>query len=293
MSERSMAGLLRLREVTRRARGIPGAVLLLEPVRRWFTRERRSAVVRYDRNVLIEVSLGEHMGSHLFWYGAYSRDILATLDRLLTPGMVVLDVGANIGEISLAAAGRVAPGGRVYSFEPSAPLAAQLRRNAALNADLMIEVVPSALGATAGRATLFDASEDFADGSRHGGVVSLFQSHRNDVPTGETAVITLDEYVTGAGLARTDLIKIDVEGAELAVLQGASRTLERFRPPLIIEVQKTTSRAAGYAQRDLLDLLTPLGYRFKRIGRRGRLSPITPESLGPFQNVLCLPPTRR
>lgn len=284
--------LERLRPFTVAARRLPGMVVLLEHLRRRYARRPAASVIAFDRDLALEVQLDEHMGSHLFWYGAYSRDILSLLDRLLGPGMTVLDVGANIGEITLAAGARVEPGGRVFAFEPAPSLATRLQANIARNRPLGIEVVPVALSDTAGRATLFDASATFPDGSRHGGVVTLFPSERCDVPAGETPVMTLDAFVEQRRLERLDLVKIDVEGAELAVLRGGLASLRRFQPWVIAEVQEETSRAAGYAQREILDLLAGIGYRFMTIGRRATLTALTVDTMAAFQNVLCVPPSR-
>src|SRR5690606_31178360 len=147
--------LLKLRHLTVRARSIPGAVLGLETIRRAFARRPEQAIVTYDRGLRIEVRIGEHMGSHLFWYGAYNRDLLALLDRLLRPGMVVLDIGANIGEIALACAARIGAGGVVYAFEPSGRVVSLLRRNIGLNPSLQLEVVEQALGDHSGRGQLY------------------------------------------------------------------------------------------------------------------------------------------
>lgn len=280
--------LLKLRALTVWARTIPGAVIGLEAIRRSFARRPERAVVEYDRSLRIEVRIGEHMGSHLFWYGAYNRDLLALLDRLLSPGMLVLDIGANIGEIALACAARVSPGGRVYAFEPCESVAGLLRRNADLNASLELEIVEEALGERSGRGQLYDAAGLFEDGSEHGGVLTMYASPERSTPVGEVEVGTLDRFVEGRRISRLDLIKIDVEGGELAVLKGGLQAIEKFRPALLIEVQQETSRAAGYDQREILDILQPLGYRFYRVGRRGRTREIAADRLASFQNVLCV-----
>ncbi len=264
-------------------------VLLLEPLRRAMSHVKAGAVIRYDRGQQLEVQLGEHMGSHLFWYGAYSRDVLAVLDRIVPTGGVAVDVGGNIGEISLAMASRVGPEGKVYAFEPSGLMAERLRANVRRNTGFNVEVVPHALGATAGRGTLYDAGGAFADGTRHEGVLTLYPTQERQHAVGETSVTTLDAFLAQRGISRLDVLKVDVEGAELFVLQGARETLLRFRPYVVIEVQEETSRAAGYNEQDLLRFLGELGYTFETIGRHGRLRSLTVATLGAFQNVLCTP----
>lgn len=281
-----------LRGLTTRLRRIPGTVFLLEPVRRWFCAAPRTRVVRDFDGTRLEVRIDEHMGSHIFWYGSYSREILLVLDRILRPGMRVLDVGANIGEVALYAAKRVAPGGSVICFEPMSPLAAVLRENIRRNAATNVEVVPKAVAEQAGQAVLYAPGERFHDGSAHAGLATLYGKGERAVPAGSIEVTTLDRFVEEAKLDRVDLIKIDVEGAELPVLRGAAGVLASHHPWLIIEVQRETSAAAGYDQSEILTVLAGQGYTFARIGRRGRLAPLTVETLENFQNVLAVPPGR-
>jgi len=97
---------------------MPGAILLLEYLRKAFAgADRKITIDDFDGSLTIDLRLNEHLQSQIFWYGYYSRDIVMTMDRILTPGMVVFDVGANIGEISLCAARRVGSEGGVYSFD--------------------------------------------------------------------------------------------------------------------------------------------------------------------------------
>ncbi|MEO8139888.1 MAG: FkbM family methyltransferase [Gemmatimonadota bacterium] len=287
----SPALVLALRRLTVPARTIRGAILLLEPIRRYFTRVGGSYTVRYDRDLLIDLSLDQHMESQIFWYGAYSRDVLMLLDRLLRPGMTVVDAGANIGEIALAAGARVGASGCVLAFEPQPDLTERLRRHVAAN-QLQTTIRVSELGLSdrSATATLFASAGAYADGSHHNGLASLYQSACRGQPVSSIRLVTLDSFLETAPVDHLDLIKVDVEGAELAVLQGARGTLGRFRPALIVEVQQESSLAAGYDQRNILDFLAPFGYQFFTILRGGRLRPLTAESLQPFQNVLCRVP---
>ena len=104
--------LFLLRALTTRLRNIPGAVMAMEPLRKRLVRLNRRIVVNdFDGDLKFEADLGGHMGSQIFWYGSYSRHVLRILDLILQPGMTVLDVGANAGEISVFAAKRVGEDG--------------------------------------------------------------------------------------------------------------------------------------------------------------------------------------
>ncbi len=149
-----------------------------------------------------------------YWIGNYELPIQEALGRLLAPGGVFYDVGANAGFFSLLAAKRVGAAGRVYAFEPLGENLASLREQVEVNALEQVEVVEGAVGASTGTAEL-----SFAPGQNS-------EAHLGD-PRGAgertmtVPVTTLDDFV--AAHRRPTLVKIDVEGAEIAVLAGAAR----------------------------------------------------------------------
>jgi FkbM family methyltransferase len=283
--------LLGLRAMTTRLRAIPGLVLLLESVRRYYRRHTKPILVSdFDGSIRLELRLDEHMGSQIFWFGSYSLEILRVLDRLLLPGMVVVDAGANIGEVSLFAAKRVQPGGRVFSFEPVPELATRLRHHVELNGFAGVEVLERGLADHQGQADIYTPGTPFRDGTVHDGLATLYASSDRRTRIGSVSLTTVDAFALERGLNRIDLLKVDVEGAELPVLGGAREVLAVHQPWVIVEVQQETSEAAGYRHGDILTYLGTFGYRFAKIARRGRLDPITAETLGSFQNVLGIPP---
>ena len=265
-------------------------VVLLEGVRRYYKHHTKPILVPdFDGSIRLEVRLDEHMGSQIFWFGSYSLEILRVLDRLLVPGMVVVDAGANIGEVSLFAAKRVRPGGRVFSFEPVPELATRLRHHVELNGFAVVEVIERGLADREGKANIYTPGMPFRDGTMHDGMATLYASADRGTLVGSIPLTTLDAFAHERGLNRIDLLKVDVEGAELPVLGGAREVLDVHRPWVIVEVQQETSEAAGYRHRDILTYLGNFGYRFAKIARRGRLETITAETLGSFQNVLGIP----
>lgn len=142
----------------------------------------------------------------------YEPEMRRWLDDLLRPGMVVADVGANIGYISLFAARRVGPSGRVVAVEPGPDNLSFLRRNVEANRMPWIEIIPCAAGAVKKRDTLYL------------GTIGTTHSLHGATPGARTLTIdvaALDEIVPG----RLDLAKIDAEGSELDVLAGMSRLL--------------------------------------------------------------------
>lgn len=282
-----------MRRITIKLKHIPGAIIIINSLRQFFAKRKDCVTVTdYDGDLTVTLCLNEHMQSQIFWYGYYSRDIVLLLDKILQPGMVMVDVGANIGEITMAAAHRVGPGGRVFAFEPMSSLYARLREHIEANRLGQVTVVKCGLSDQVGSAQLFSASETFHDGTEHQGLGTLYSSTARATPTETIEIDTLDKFIGGRDLAQVDLIKIDVEGAELPVLKGAGNVLARFRPYLVIEIQHETSEQAGYKASDILEFLEPLGYRFYTIGRKAKLTALSAETLRPFQNVLCAPSER-
>jgi FkbM family methyltransferase len=163
--------------------------------------------------------------------GLYQRDLAALLKARLAPDAIVADIGANIGVVSVLLSG-LCPEGHVYAFEPVAENYAHLAANVAVN---------ELQNVTAHRVALFDTDGEIEveyDATYPGG------SH---VGEGGTAVPSLrfDTWAQRQSLDRLDLVKVDVEGAELAVLAGAAETLRRFRPIVVIECNPVTLARFG------------------------------------------------
>jgi FkbM family methyltransferase len=179
---------------------------------------------------------------------AYRSDAIGIEAR---PGDVVIDGGACWGDTALYFADRVGPEGRVYAFEFSPDSLGVLQGNLRLNEQLAerVEIVPEALWDRVGESIAFGEL----------GQLTSLTAPRTDANDGRVVTTTLDEWVERAGIERVDLIKLDVEGAELRVLKGAERTIRRERPTLAVCVYHDDADLVdipGY----LADL--DVGYRF-------------------------------
>ncbi|WGM31920.1 FkbM family methyltransferase [Brevundimonas sp. NIBR11] len=186
---------------------------------------------------------------------------LRRLQRLLSPGDVFIDVGANVGLYALKAARLVGPTGRVLALEPGAEAYGHLTSNLALNAFDWAEAMKVAGSDRAGEAVLHHVPL-----GNDPQAFSLIANARAD--EGETVeTVTLDSLVERCGLTRVDLIKIDVEGAEPLVIAGAKRMLATLRPSVIFECNAhinaggETDAAAGQTWA----MLAEAGYRFHRL----------------------------
>ena len=191
---------------------------------------------------------------------------VAALDDLLAEGDVCCDIGASFGLYTLAAARSVGPTGRVLAFEPLAGprrfLAQSVRWLRATN----VEVHPEALGderraarmSLPTRRGLPVPGRAFVADHANGLGSNLEFAHQRSV---EVGVSKLDSVVEQRQLHRVDLVKIDVEGYELAVLRGAARTLRRFHPVVLLEIEDRHLARFGADSSMVVDAMAGYGYR--------------------------------
>ena len=183
--------------------------------------------------------------THQCWLGGYEPERQAEFARLIRKGDVVLDVGANVGFYSLLGAVLAGREGRVIAFEPVGENVAHLRRHLSLNElEDRVEVIEAAVANRPGLRR-FTTGEYRATGKLDGG---------GDI---EIPAVSLDDMMDEGRLSRVDFIKIDVEGAELEVLEGAMEMLKRFRPRLVVELHNPEM------DRRCPELLRKLGYRIE------------------------------
>jgi FkbM family methyltransferase len=193
------------------------------------------------------------------------------LERLLGPGMTVVDVGANHGLFSLEAAHFVGPSGRIHAFEPArrtrATLAANLRAN---GLDDRVEVYPMALGAAPGMARLRIHHEQSGLNSLADDDIRWNRRRLAADAVEDVAVTTLDDHAAARGLGSIDFLKIDVEGFERDVLRGARGLLGRRGVRwIMVEVGDLTCANARVEPAEVLDELSSHGYRLFAIDADG------------------------
>ena len=207
-----------------------------------------------------------------------------TLARLVAdavpPGGTVLDVGAHLGYVSIVAARAAGARGRVLAVEPNPDTLPLLERNLAANGvSGVVQVVPYALSDHQGSGSLHLSPS--GDGS---------SPHANVATTGPTVSVRSTTAAALLGERAVDVVKIDVEGAELAVLDGLAPVLERSPSAvLFVECNPDTLAAAGTSALALLDRLAQLGLRAQAIDEAGgRLVPVVVPAPGePYVNLRC------
>lgn len=212
-----------------RVRRIP----VLGPCAGWAS----AKILPRDSLVWVQVRRGPGLGIWLrlnprtgrdYFEGAVEPEVQQALVQCLHPGMVFYDIGANIGFFSLLGARLVGSAGRVVAFEPEPAAAARLREHVARNALANVTVEEAAVWSAAG-AVAFARSDPASSPDRGLGHVD---------PVGEQGsirvrAVSLDDYALAAP---PDLIKCDVEGAEVHVFRGAPRLLNQKRPSILCEL---------------------------------------------------------
>ena len=159
---------------------------------------------------------------HGCWLGSYEFETRRVFEEMISSGSIVYDIGAHVGYYTLLASELVGADGHVYSFEPHPKNIAYLQQHLELNS---IENVTFFEGALADRSG--DANFKYGP-SRSMGKISDEGEYR-------VKLFSIDELIAGDKIEPPQFIKIDVEGAELAVLHGASKCLETYHPTLFLE----------------------------------------------------------
>ena len=177
----------------------------------------------------IKLELGtDYVSRSVYHYGFWEPEETALLRSVTPRGGTFIDVGANIGYFALLASRWVGPSGHVYALEPVSATHARLRRNLALNPSDNLTPVRTGASSAAGTAAI--ALESDA-GHSH-----LLTAGGHAARQETISLTTIDEFVANYAPTRVDVLKIDVEGADFEVLLGAKKTLQSFRPAVLMEV---------------------------------------------------------
>jgi FkbM family methyltransferase len=214
------------------------------------------------------LDLGEGIDLTIYLMGAFERRTLAACREAIKPGATVLDIGANIGSHTLPLARWVGAGGRVIACEPTAYAVRKLQANIRLNPMLepRVTAVQAALVARGGDGV---PQELYASWPLGAGGTAVHAKHEGRLEsTGGAIATTLDELVERQQCDRIALIKMDVDGHEPAVLQGAARTLERDRPVIVMELAPYVLAETGSSVKALLEPLLAARYELWTLGGR-------------------------
>jgi FkbM family methyltransferase len=189
----------------------------------------------------LQVRPHDGVGRLVCYFGEAADDMFAFLERYVQPGMTVIDVGANVGSHCLYAGRGAGPAGQVVAFEPDPNTAELLLRNLAANQMSNVEVHETCLNDEPGPVQLH---------------VNRDSAKTSMVRQGDTQIDRLAERLDAVIAPGTaiDLLKIDVEGADYSVLEGA-RGIFEARPPAIVVIEVSEHAS------EIWDFLTSFGFR--------------------------------
>jgi FkbM family methyltransferase len=213
--------------------------------------------------ILWNLDLDEGIDLSIYLLGAYEPQMLRAYTALIRPGDTVFDIGANIGAHTLHFGRLAGPDGRVFAFEPTDFAFGKLRRNLESNPKCAAVVTANQAFLVATLSTPLPTGV-YSSWPVSAGVDDLHAEHLGKAMSlADAKAFTADEYCETLQIARIDLVKLDVDGHELSVLQGFRKSLARFKPRILIEIAPFVyDETSPEAFDEIVAFLSDLGYEF-------------------------------
>lgn len=218
---------------------------------------RIPVLTRLYNGMPMRVYWNDDVGAEIYYCHVFEQETVHLLLKLIKPGMVFLDIGAHIGQYTAIASRAIGDRGQVHSFEPDPDTYSMLCENVSLNGLRNVRLNRVALSDTAGDRVLH------LGGTTNIGSASLAPLAGAD-SAGRVSRVdcdTLDGYLDRHHIECVDIIKIDVEGAEVNLLRAASGMFSRNRPAIVIEFNDKALRQFGASESELAAMLRDLSYR--------------------------------
>jgi FkbM family methyltransferase len=247
------------------------------------------------RGVAWNLDLREGIDFSIWLLGAFELATVRAYQRILRPGDIVLDIGANIGAHTLHLAQAVGAEGKVWAIEPTDYAIGKLKSNIALNPGLAERIVCCQL-------MLVDQIHGYQVPPLHSswpltGDADLHARHGGRLMSTKNARAgTLDSFVREFGIERVDFIKLDIDGHECGMLRGAHATLTTLHPVILLELSPHQLDETGGSIEELVDLLAAAGYGLQDLASRAPL-PMTGAAIrgliphGASRNAVAQPQT--
>ena len=238
-------------------------------------------------DIKLSCDLTKFLQRHLYFFGSYEKEYCDYWMKLARKATTIFDVGANVGLYSLLAAA-VNPASRIHAFEPTPEIGEAFCENIRLNNMQNIFMNALGVGNSNGQAFLqrFMGGEDIYDGMNF---ISAQKSESANLPINVT---TIADYCRQNGVARIDLMKMDIEGGEYNALLGAKNLLEAQAVGCIfLELVESHANRAGHSTVEIKRLLANAGYQVFTLHAK-KLVPVPVEKIhdGQGENVIAFAP---
>lgn len=215
--------------------------------------ERLWVETKLGNGLRITVPWADTVGRAIYANGWFEPETVELMSRLLRPGWTFLDIGSHVGQYSLLAAPLVGADGQVHAFEPDPDTFAALTANARMNGLDNVTTHQLALSDQVGELTFYRA-----DVSNIGGN-SLLPPQQDSGERIRVQCETLDRFLAQRHIARVDLVKADIEGAEMAMFKGGESVFEG-QPFIVFECNRYAQNTAGASCEELGEFVASHGY---------------------------------
>ncbi len=219
---------------------------------RFILLRKNPTVIKEIDNTKFELDLREVIDSSLYFSGTFEEDVEKIIKFRVKPGMCVLDIGANVGYHTFRMSKLAGKSGRVYAIEPTGWAYRKLIRNAQLNPEFD-NIIFSKLGlsnADTGTTQMHFQSSYRLDGKQQSAIENI-------------ELLTLDTFLDRENIGKIDFIKLDVDGFEGRVMQGAARSLTDMKPIILFEMNPSTMLENGDDPEAMVQILVQAGYYFE------------------------------
>lgn len=244
------------------------------------------AIASDGRSLSLDPS--SHSYRFVYFLGEYEPAITSVFRSIVKSGDVCLDVGGNIGWYTTLFQKLVGSEGKVYSFEPIPSIFEKLSANVSRNEPPQNVVLNNIVLGDTNSTIELHIFDDLPNG--HSSISTFGRENYSSV---QCPMTTIDDYLKENSVGPVDVIKMDIEGAELMMLKGANSLFEQERPPIWeIEMALATTKGFGYLPNDLIEFIrSKADYDFYLIDELSsglrKIDGFEPDDIG--ANVLCIP----
>jgi FkbM family methyltransferase len=271
----------RLLEQSRKlvVRNIPGKHLLSQIIARVLS-PRNGSVIGQIGTYKIMLDLRDTIQQQIY-FGIYEIIETKLIKKLIRPGCVFFDIGANVGYYSFLASKLVGTTGRVFAFEPIPGNMSDIQRNIQANAITNIFIHPLAVGSKSGTLILYTRENPL----HNSGWASKVSTPRRQNKV-EVRVVSLDDFIKSKGINSVHLMKMDIEGSELDALLGGKRLFtQKDAPDIICEVNPFLLGRQNLESRAITQCLADYGYSLFQLEHLSSVRPDAP--IAHLTNLYC------